>query len=218
MILKKIIGILYLIILFIPTVQVQGVESDVVTDENQDIVLIDSDEEIILEVDSSHIKNPKKAAMLSAAFPGVGQIYNGDWWKAPIVYAGLGGLGFCIYLYNDHYNLYRNGYLDYTDDDYTTRRYNLIPGAEYAREEDGDEWMESTLENRKDSYRRNRDLFIIATIGVYVLNIIEANVAAHMSDFDVSDDLSMKVAPTINYDLAHNEPIIGVSLIFNINK
>ena len=199
--------------------QAQGISSDVDTSgENQDIILIDAGEEVILEVDSSLIKNPKKAAMLSAAFPGVGQIYNGDWWKAPIIYVGLGSLGFCIYLNNDRYNLYRNGYIDYIDDDFTTRRYNLIPGAEDVREDEEDEWMESILENRKNSYRRNRDLSVIATIGVYVLNIIEANVAAHMSDFDVSDDLTMKVAPTINYDLALNAPILGVSLKFNINQ
>ncbi len=192
-------------------------ESVVVVNTPEDSLLITGVEEIVV-VDSAKMKNPKKATMLSLAFPGAGQIYNGDWWKAPIIYTGLGILGYCIHWNNKYYTLYRNGYLDYIDKDYTTRRYTLIPGAEAEREEDKDEWLESTLENRSKSFRRNRDLIIISTIGVYMLGVIEANVAAHLSDFDVSDDLSMKIAPSLNYDLNYNKPIVGVSLVFNINK
>ncbi len=160
--------------------------------------------------------DPKRATMLSAALPGVGQIYNGHWWKAPIIYAGMGVLGYFVYKNNDLYVRYRNAYIDFVDNDPATTRYDEVIPPDYTITDAT--WFANRLEYRKDKARRDRDLLIISMVGVYVLNIIEANVAAHLHDFNVSDDLSMRLTPKLDYDLAVSEPMIGLSIRLTINK
>ncbi len=175
-----------------------------------------SNEDIVVLPDSVWRPNPKKATMLSVALPGAGQIYNRQWWKVPILYAGAAALGYAVYWNNDVYIKYRNAYVDFIDDDPTTNRYTeVIPDGYVISDES---WFEETLENRKDSYRRDRDLYIICMVGLYAINIIEANVAAHLYDFDVSDNLSLRVEPDLKYDYVCDQTIIGVTLKFDINK
>lgn len=140
---------------------------------------------------------PKKAAMLSAVFPGLGQIYNGKWWKTPFVYAAVAGTVYGISWNNKYYSLYKNGYYDWIDNDPNSTRYlEVLPPGSDLESIDGT-WFKSQLLAKKDGYRRDRDFMIILAAGVYLLNIIDANVDAHLSDFDVSPDLSMQLAPTI---------------------
>lgn len=173
--------------------------------------------EIVMLPDSVWRPIPKKATMLSAAFPGAGQIYNRQWWKAPIIYAGFVTLGYTVYWHNETYISYRNAYVDFIDDDPTTTRYEELFAEGTTADDFDDDYLEETFEDRKDSYRRDRDFYIICTLGLYVLNIIEANVAAHLYDFDVSDDLSMRIRPDVNYDFVADKPYVGLSLCFNMN-
>lgn len=180
-------------------------------------IRLTGDTKSVVMLDSVWHPDPKKATMLSAALPGAGQIYNGHWWKVPILYAGIGTLGYFIYWNNTQYVNYRNAYIDFTDDDPNTTRYTeIFPTDDYVIEDD--DWFEATVENGKDNYRRDRDYLIIGMVGLYALNIIEANVAAHLHDFDVSDDLTLKVGPDLDYDFMTNRPTVGISLKFNINK
>ncbi len=124
---------------------------------------------------------PARASLYSALLPGLGQVYNGDYWKIPIFY---GGLVTCGYLWNFNQQQYRR----YKD------LHNLAtaPDSSY----DGP-YSAEDLKWRRDVYRRYRDYSVIATVLVYVLNIVDANVFAYMHDFDVSDDLSFRVEPAV---------------------
>ncbi len=175
-----------------------------------------SGEKITVDTSLMWLPNPKKATMLSAAIPGAGQIYNKDWWKVPFIYAGLGTIGYFIYWNNRSYVRYTNAYLDYVDDDPTTTRYTKILPEGFDVSDS--EWLETILESRRISYRRDRDLLIISMVGFYVLNVLEANVAANLYDFDVSDDLSMNMTPSLGYNSLNGNPTLGFSLIININK
>lgn len=122
---------------------------------------------------------PARASMLSAVVPGLGQAYNGDYWKIPVFYTGL---GVCAYAWNfnqEQYNRYRRMYIAHNEGTYQG---NLSV--------DNIKWY-------RDQHRRMRDYSIIATVLVYALNIIDANVFAHFNTFDISDDLTFNVEPTL---------------------
>jgi hypothetical protein len=138
--------------------------------------------------------SPLKATWLAMIFPGAGQIYNRKFWKLPIVYGGLAGCAYALSWNNNMYKDYAQGYRDLLDDNTNTNSYKkLIPSyTNYSTTQ-----LTSILKNRKDLYRRYRDLSIFALIGVYVISIIDAYVDAELSNFDISPDLSMKIEPVI---------------------
>ncbi|MFB6319280.1 DUF5683 domain-containing protein [Saccharicrinis sp. FJH54] len=169
----------------------------------------------------SKVYVPKKAAMLSAAFPGLGQIYNHKWWKVPILYAGFAACAYGINYNNERYSLYRYAYIDLVDSDPSSRSYIDAP-LPMPREEreayilSNKSYFEGVFKSRRESFRRDRDLMIIVTVGVYVLNIIDANVDAHLADFDVSNDLSMNVSPVLLNGLSGSGKYTpGLSLTLN---
>ena len=126
---------------------------------------------------------PARASMFSALIPGLGQAYNGDYWKIPIFYTGL---GVCAFLWSDNqkqYNRYRNIY--------TGLRNGTYKGS----------LTEENVKWYRDQYRRLRDYSIIATALVYALNVIDANVFAHFSTFDISDDITFNVEPALVYPI-----------------
>lgn len=123
----------------------------------------------------------RKATIMSALVPGLGQVYNKKYWKVPIIYGALGGLGYFFIQNNNKYNLYRSNLKAIYDDDSSTKNQTLF--------------NETQLVTLKNYYRRYRDLSIIGGVLIYTLNIIDANVDAHLSTFDVSDDLSLQISP-----------------------
>ena len=129
--------------------------------------------------------NARKASIMSAVLPGLGQAYNKKYWKIPIVYAGLGGFGYMFLTNNKQYNLYRTNVRAYYDEDSTT-----IPSLTNFS---GDQ-----LQTQKLYYRKFRDFAVIGFSIVYLINIIDANVDAHLRSFDVSDDVSMHISPWQN--------------------
>jgi hypothetical protein len=130
--------------------------------------------------------SPRKAMILSAVAPGAGQIYNRKFWKAPIVW---GGLGACVYFIQDNnreYQRYREAYLALVDNDPSTMdEFNGRYGA-------------SEVRRVMETYQRWRDISWFALAGVYLLNVVDASVDAHFVRFDVSPDLSLKVGPSIH--------------------
>jgi len=153
------------------------------------------------------IKNahsPKKATILSAVLPGAGQFYNKKYWKMPIIYAGFGTLGYFLSANQTRYNNYKNALLYRTDDDPLT----IDKYPEFSNE---------GLLQAKNYYRRNVELSYIFTVVLYVLNIVDATVDAHLYDFDISDDLSLRLQPTlIQIPTAYNMPAQGIKLTFNL--
>jgi len=122
---------------------------------------------------------PGRAALYSALLPGLGQAYNGDYWRIPIYCGGIMALGYFVQFNNTLYIKYKNDYID-----------SQKSPSEYVGRQ-----TPQNLKWYRDTYRRYRDYCILGTIVVYALNIIDANVFAYLQDFDVSDDLSLHVRP-----------------------
>ena len=126
-------------------------------------------------------KDPKKATLLSAMLPGAGQIYNGKSWKVPILYAGI---------LTDVYFI-----------QYNHKRYERFRDALFALDKGEPNQFPSlnraALVRNVDYWRQNRDLTLLLMLGIYALNMVDANVDAHLSGFDISEDLTLKIAPQI---------------------
>ncbi len=141
---------------------------------------------------------PSKAAFYSAVVPGLGQAYNKDYWKIPLVYAGIGASLYAYSWNNTKYHDYRDAYKrrlsGFRDDEFTFLDDNrLIRAQRY--------------------HQRNRDLSLLVAVGVYVLNIVEANVAAHLKQFNVSERLSM--TPHVYQDELTYKPQLGVAINYS---
>lgn len=128
---------------------------------------------------------PRIAVRKSAILPGLGQVYNKRWWKVPLVYGGFVGVGLVFEFNQRQYKVFLK----------EAQFRELNPGktqnplyAPYSRE---------GIISIKDSYRRNRDLSILAGIGFYAIQLIDAYVDAKFFRFDVSDSLSFKIEPLI---------------------
>ena len=163
-----------------------------------------SNQSPVLVNDTTKIHSPKKAAISSAILPGLGQAYNKKYWKIPIIYAGLGFCTYSVINQNQNYNSYRQEYI--------TR---IKEGVSFVNPEYSN-YSLSDLTILQDYHRRTRDLFIIGTAAVYVLNIIDASVDAHLFTFDVSEDLSLDLRPEIlpNYSSKEVFPAISLKLTF----
>ena len=140
--------------------------------------------------------NPKRALWLALVIPGGGQIYNRKYWKLPLVYGGFIGCLYAMNWNNTMYKDYSQAYIDIMDNDPGTQSYNqfLHNGATI----NGQEARYKTLfKQRKDRYRRWRDMSFFCLVGVYALSVIDAYVDAELSVFDISKDLSLSIEPTI---------------------
>ncbi|MDR2125332.1 MAG: DUF5683 domain-containing protein [Prevotellaceae bacterium] len=151
--------------------------------------------------------SPQRATLYSALLPGLGQAYNGEYWKIPIIY---GGLGFCAYWINQcdsEYSRYRTAY---------NKKYAVENGTSTDLDEFGGRYSLTTLKNARETARRNRDLTILVTGLVYILNIVDANVFAHLSYFDINDDLSLQCEPVLfnetSFASGNITPSVGLKL------
>lgn len=172
------------------------------------------DDELIIAKDSTVVAqnifytqgidplSPSRAAFYSAVFPGLGQMYNKKYWKAPIVWAAM-STGVYFYLDNDkEFKRYRTAF--------KLRRAGLpdefIVDGETLISEDG-------LVRAQEVLKKNRDLSLFITIGLYALNILEANVDAHLPDKALDKNLSLR--PSFFTESITNQPMFGVTMNFN---
>ena len=171
------------------------------------IILISNCHELNAQVkpvkDTAVIKphSPTKAAIYSAVLPGLGQGYNKKYWKIPIIYAGFGVITYFIVTntreykkYNEAYGYVASGDSSYIDNDYV------------------DKYDEQQLLDGKNYYRRNMELSYIIGGLLYFLNIIDASVDAHFFDYDVSDDLTLRVDPVMLHRRDDPRPVSGLKL------
>lgn len=147
--------------------------------------------------------SPARAAFYSAVLPGLGQAYNGKYWKIPVVYTAL-GIGVYFYLSNDdQYDRYRDAYKSRlagkTDDEFSDASGTPIVST-------------NGLIEAQRFYQRNKEISVMVTLGLYALNIIDANVDAHLQQFNVSEDLSLR--PGIDFDRYSGKPGYGLTLNF----
>lgn len=153
---------------------------------------------------------PSKAAFYSAILPGLGQIYNKRYWKAPIAW-GIIGVG--IYNFtnnNDQYNRVRDAFkrrrAGFTDDEFFALNDGTIdPGNPRV--------SDSGLQDAQESLQRNRDLWLVVTIGFYALNIIDANVDAHLKQYNVDDRLGYTIKPYMELNEITGDPNYGLAVI-----
>ncbi|MGB3152575.1 MAG: DUF5683 domain-containing protein [Maribacter sp.] len=152
---------------------------------------------------------PSKAAFFSAVLPGLGQIYNKRYWKVPIVYGAIGGSIYAYTWNNDNYQRFRTAFkrrrAGFTDDEFFD-----INGDNLAT--DPPDLDSGDLENQQERFQRDRDLWLVVTIGLYALNIIDANVDAHLKQFNIDDDLSFDFQPFLDLNEVTNDPTYGMAL------
>lgn len=194
--------------------------ADSIQPTNKDTAWVKDEKIIIQETlapnSSSFKPDPKKAVIYSAIFPGLGQIYNRKYWKLPIVYGGFLGLSYAISWNNRYYGDYSTAYKAISNEDPMSQYDkwgNLVsqkysPGSPPSSSDI--ERYKSGFKRQKDSYRRYRDLSIIGAVALYALCMIDAYVDAHLFDFDMSPDLSLKVEPTVMSPTAMSGRTYGV--------
>jgi hypothetical protein len=142
-------------------------------------------------------RNPKKATLLSAILPGAGQVYNNKAWKVPLIYAGFMTNIYFIGFNNKRYQTFRTALFAFDDGDKS-----LFPSLN----------REALMRNI-DYWRQNRDMTILLLAAIYALNLIDANVDAHLSGFDISDDISLKIEPNVGTFAASGNSL-GLTLKF----
>lgn len=140
--------------------------------------------------------DPIRSMWLGLVFPGGGQIYNRKFWKLPIIYGGFLGCTYALTWNNQMLRDYSQAYLDIMDDDPNTKSYeNMLPlGYDLTGKE---ERFKTIFKNKKDHFRKYRDMSIFAFAGVYLISVIDAYVDAELSSFDISRDLSIRLEPAI---------------------
>lgn len=154
---------------------------------------------------SSKDHSPLTASILSAVLPGTGQIYNKKYWKPPIIYGGFIALGYYTKFNHDNYIKYRNAYKFRTDNNPTTND-NFV------------NYTEDNLLTLKNTYQRYRDIGIISMSLLYILNVVDASVDAHLFTFDVGKDLTINIHPSL-FSTAYNSTYnTGISLIVSSKK
>lgn len=182
-------------------------------DKEPERIVVATDQEGTLKGEVFYVKTPKKphsphkATLMALALPGSGQIYNGQWWKVPILYGGIGAAMYGLIWNTKTHKKYRSAYVDYylyleavAADPETL--YPEDPSWEKVTSRDPrrftptqQQQFKQALQNRKDGYRRDRDLLYIVMGGIYALQIIDACVYAHFYDFEIDDNLSLNIRP-----------------------
>jgi len=127
------------------------------------------------------IKIPKRAGLYSVILPGAGQVYTKNYWKVPIIYAGL--ITSAYYIKENHtlYNLYKQTYINRWEGDRTDEFTNR--------------YTDANLLILTEHYRKNAEVSVLLFTLTYVLNIVDASVSAHLFDYDVSENISLHIQP-----------------------
>jgi hypothetical protein len=150
--------------------------------------------------------SPMRATMLGAALPGFGQVYNRKYWKVPFVYIGFVALGYAVVFNSTNYITYTKGYQDFTDLVPETDSYlELIKGVDPKRYDpvlypdtynvSDEAWVKDHLLRGTDYYKKYRDLSYIGIAAWYVITLLDANVDASLSDYDIGENINLTFGP-----------------------
>lgn len=165
---------------------------------SQDTVIVESRDTVYAEsLDTVAIQSyakrysPRKAILYAAILPGLGQVYNKKYWKLPLVYGGVYAIGYYINTYNNLYTEYK-GYL----------YYNLENGLRGENDENPEiNLTTGQLRTIVDKSRRERDFMIILMGGMYILQMVDAHVDAHLKEFDLNPRLQVSIEPTLQQNV-----------------
>lgn len=192
-----------------------GVDSDGIkglhmANNNKDTIIVGNNR---MKIDTSQINTKKKgnpvvATLCSMVIPGLGQAYNKKYWKIPIIYSLFGAM----------YYFAQNNHQKYKDFKFAYKNFDTDKKPIWVTENIKSDYLKSRME----FYKRNRNFNIIIGSIFYLLNILDANVDAHLMDFDVGSDLSLRVEPELNY--MYNEtnksdlPNFGMKFVFTLKS
>ena len=153
------------------------------------------------------VPDPIRSMWLAMVFPGGGQIYNRKYWKLPIVYGGFLGCAYALTWNNQMLHDYSQAYLDIMDSDPNTKSYEkMLPmGYDITGKEAR---FQEMFKNKKNYFRKYRDMSIFAFAGVYLLSVVDAYVDGELSTFDISEDLTLHVAPSV-FRTPHANPLFN---------
>ena len=169
--------------------------------ETRDTIVVVSGRIVdVPEQTSEKFHSPHRASMYAAVIPGLGQIYNKQYWKIPILFGGIGGVAYALSFNSERYSYYRNAYRDFIIRDPANKSYLEIIEGTYITEEliysTYEQWFRDYLNNSRKRFRRYRDMSYAGVVAVYLISIIDASIDAHFYYFDISDDLSFLIKPT----------------------
>ncbi|MDE5622853.1 MAG: hypothetical protein K2I59_07740 [Alistipes sp.] len=160
---------------------------------------------------TNDVSSVKKATTLACIFPGAGQIYNKSYWKVPFVVGGFASMIYCIDWNNRGYQRFKKAYNLLSDYEAHPENYPDGPTDEFRGR-----YSATFIKTLRDNNRLNRDLCIIVTGALYILQIIDAHVDAHLKDYDISDDLTMNLEPLVDYTFVptqnNHRPVFGFNL------
>lgn len=140
--------------------------------------------------------NPARASLFAAVLPGLGQVYNKKYWKLPLVYGGFAAIGYGLNFYQELYK------------DYKSQLFYILETGEDKSEEG---FTEDQLRPAIDQARHERDFMIILMAGMYILQIVDAHVDAHLKEFDVNPNLQVKLQPLLRSEMLTGRQV-GFSL------
>lgn len=158
----------------------------------------------IVVVQGMDILAPSRAAFYSAVLPGLGQAYNKKYWKVPLVWGAMGTSGYFYFTNNDSFKRYRTAF---------KLRRTGRPDEFDGINGDGPRISDDGLRRAQDVFKKNRDLSLFITIGFYILNIIEANVDAHLPDKALDTNISFN--PTLFTAPVTNQTVVGATISFS---
>lgn len=147
--------------------------------------------------------SPHKATMYSALIPGMGQVYNKKYWKLPVIYGLTGIFIYSFDFNNNQYNKYTNAYIDLKSGKIT----NFEGYTDFK-----------TVDKIRANFKRNRDLNVISLAVIYLLNVIDATVDAHLFYYDISEDLSLNVQPSLLNSFDNQNTAVGLSFSISIKN
>jgi hypothetical protein len=190
--------LLYIILLFATTSIAQN--DSLFVDKEVTIIIRDT-----INPEAYDPLAPSRAAFYSAALPGLGQAYNKKYWKIPIIYAGMATGVYFYFRNNIEYNRFRDAYKS---------RLAGFTNDEFYGDGDSPLISDSRLIDAQKSAQKNKDVSIIVTLAFYLLNIIDANVDAHLRQYDVDENLSL--TPQFNLNEINRQAQYGLSFKYNL--
>lgn len=174
----------------------------------EDTIIAAEEVEVIATKEAYDPLRPAKAAFYAAVLPGMGQVYNKDYWKVPLVYGALGSSIYAVGWNSQRSERFRTAYKERLAgriDEFTVE-------VEGSPGEFREVFSDEALIRGQNQFRRTRDLMILVSAGVYILQIIEANVDAHLSQYNVDDDLTFQ--PDMYFDDFQNTMNFGAKLTY----
>lgn len=193
------IGIFSLLVIEVSG-QITPTRRDTTITEEQPLIS-EQDENINIEEIEMYADQfvPRKASLYSAVLPGLGQAYNKNYWKIPIIYGGFVALGLTVDFYNDQYQVLRRDLFALLENDLQTTPIGF---------------SEEQVRGQIDNARRERDFYMIMIGVLYFLQIAEAHIDAHLKEFKLNPELRVSIEPTIDRPAFSTGNTAGISLKF----